>query len=268
MPPSSATLPRDDRLELEVAYCVGGVLSPLMANVALSILDDHFAGTWAATMASDDMRHRRRRKGLATYRLVRYADDFVVLVAGTRAQAEALRDDVAAVLAPIGLRLSTEKTRIVHIDDGFDFLGFRIVRQRKRGSVKYVVYTYPSKAALGTAIETVRALTRVAHRSLTALLDRPNPVLRGWTNYFRHGVSKATFSYLGTYAWRRVVGWLRRRHRGVNWKRLRRRHLPRWRPTEGRVTLFNPAAVTVSRYRYRANRIPSPWSQATVGSPA
>ena len=246
----------------------GGILSPLLANIALSVLDDRFAGAWASMMADDGARRGRRRKGLATYRLVRYADDFVVLVAGTRAQAEALRDDVAAVLASMGLRLSAEKTRVVHIDEGFDFLGFRIVRQRKRGSAKYVVYTYPSKAALGAVIGTVRALTRVAHRSLTALLERLAPVLRGWTSYFRHGVSKATFSYLGTYAWRRVVGWLRRRHRGVDWKALRRRYLPGWRPTEGRVTLFDPAKVTVSRYRYRANRIPSPWSRASSGSPA
>ena len=60
-------------------------------------------------------------------RLVRYADDFVVLVHGTRQDAEALWDEVTAVLAPIGLRLSEEKTRVCHVDEGFDFLGWRIV---------------------------------------------------------------------------------------------------------------------------------------------
>ena len=66
-------------------------------------------------------------------RLVRYADDFVVMVHGTRDDAEALWDEVGAVLAPMGLRLSEEKTRVCHIDEGFDFLGWRIQRRAWRG---------------------------------------------------------------------------------------------------------------------------------------
>ena len=64
-------------------------------------------------------------------KLVRYADDFVVLIHGQRADAEALWDEVAAVLAPMGLRLSVEKTRVCHIDEGFDFLGWRIQRRTR-----------------------------------------------------------------------------------------------------------------------------------------
>ena len=108
----------------------GGILSPLLANIALSVLDDHFAEAWERASARARIQ-RRRRQGLATNRLVRYADDFVVMVAGTRAHAEALRDEVAAVLAPMGLRLSEEKTRVAHIDEGFDFLGWRIQRQKR-----------------------------------------------------------------------------------------------------------------------------------------
>jgi RNA-directed DNA polymerase len=100
----------------------GGILSPLLANIALSALDEHFTAAWAA-MGDSSARHRRRQRGLATYRLVRYADDFVVMVHGTRAHAEALREEAAAALAPLGLRLAETKTRIVHIDEGFDFLG-------------------------------------------------------------------------------------------------------------------------------------------------
>src|SRR5215208_1531329 len=123
------------------------LLSPLLANIALSVLDDHFAAAWAA-MGNASTRHRRRSRGEPTYRLIRYADDFVVLVHGTKAHAEALRDQAAAVLAPMGLRLSPAKTRICHIDEGFDFLGFRIQRQPKRGSGKLTVYTYPTKKAV------------------------------------------------------------------------------------------------------------------------
>jgi RNA-directed DNA polymerase len=170
-------------------------------------------------------------------------------------------------LATIGLRLSETKTRIAHIDEGLDFLGFRIQRQRKRGTNKWFVYTYPSKKALLAVCDKVRTLTkRPTNQSLAELLHRINPVLRGWASYFKHGVSKATFSYLDTYAWRRVVGWLRRKHHQTGWKWLRRRYLPGWRPTEGTATLFNPAKVTVSRYRYRGARIPSPWMVKPAGA--
>ena len=126
----------------------GGILSPLLANVALSVLDEHFAEAWRRDMATRHDRERRRRHGEATYRLIRYADDFVVMVHGTEVHASALRDEVATVLSTMGLRLSEEKTVVCHIDDGFDFLGFRIQRQQKRGSDKAFVYTWPSRKSL------------------------------------------------------------------------------------------------------------------------
>jgi RNA-directed DNA polymerase len=240
----------------------GGILSPLLSNLALSVLDEHFAEAWQAMGATSSARQWHRRKGLATYRLVRYADDFVVLVAGTHAHAQALREEVAAVLAPMGLRLSQAKTRIAHIDEGFDFLGFRIQRHPKRGTGKRHVYTYPAKKALAAVKAKIRALSRQnRNQPLAVLLHQLNRVLRGWTSYFKHGVSKATFSYLRAFVWRRVVCWLRHKHPRANWKWLRRRYLPGWWPTDGEVTLVNPGAVVVTRYRYRADRIPSPWAE-------
>jgi RNA-directed DNA polymerase len=236
----------------------GGILSPLLANIALSALDDHFTAAWAG-MGDSSARYRRRRRGMATYRIVRYADDFVVMVNGTRQHAETLREEVSAVLAPIGLRLAEAKTRIVHIDEGFDFLGFRIQRQPKRGSGKLTVYTYPSKASLARVKAKIRSMTQQAHnQSLAVLLYRLAPVVRGWVNYFRHGVSKATFDYLRAFTWRRVIAWLRRKHPHATWKWLRRRYLPRWWPTDGDVQMFDPMTVPVTRYRYRGT-IPSPW---------
>ena len=177
----------------------GGILSPLLANIALSVLDEHFTAKWEA-LGKRSTRGNRRRAGVPVMRLVRYADDFVVMVAGTRHDAEALRDEVAAVLAPMGLRLSEEKTRICHIDDGFDFLAWRIQRRTRRGrNGKRAVYTYPSKKALASIVDKVRSLTRRGrHRTLAVLLRRLNPVLRGWCNYFRHGVSHRPLSYVDT----------------------------------------------------------------------
>jgi RNA-directed DNA polymerase len=245
----------------------GGILSPLLANIALSVLDDHFAGKWRATGTSTRRRGIRKRGG-ATCRLVRYADDFVVMVYGTREHAEALRSEVAGVLAPLGLRLASAKTQVVHLDEGFDFLGWHIQRRRKRGTSQHFLYTYPSKKALLSVMRKVRALTRRSkNRMLADLLHRLNPVLRGWAAYFRHGVSKRTFAYLGEFAWHRVIGWLRKRHPGLSWARLRRRYLHGWQPAQNGVTLFNPATVTVTRYRYRGTRIPDPWPVPTASTP-
>ena len=241
----------------------------MLANIALSVLDEHFAARWAA-LGPEWKRVKHRRAGGAVMKLVRYADDFVVMVAGQRADAEALRDQVSSVLAPMGLRLSEAKTRVCHIDEGFDFLGWRIQRRAWRSRTgRRAIYTYPSKKALASVTAKVRSLTRRAkHRTLADLLRRLNPVLRGWCNYFRHGVSARTFSYLDHFAFWRIVGWLRKRHLRLNMHTLVRRFLPGWEISDGGTTMFRPRAVAIERYRYRGTRIPTPWSSAATGSPA
>ena len=87
----------------------GGILSPLIANVALSALDEHFAHAWQTKMTTRTERAKVRRRGGATYRLVRYADDFVVCVAGGKEHAEALKAGVEQVITPLGLKLSPRK---------------------------------------------------------------------------------------------------------------------------------------------------------------
>ena len=239
----------------------GGILSPLLANIALSILDEYFSAKWEA-LGPYWTRAKRRRAGEPAMRLVRYADDFVVMVHGTRDQAEALRGEVAAVLSPMGLRLSSEKTRVCHINEGFDFLGWRIQRRRWKGrNGKKVIYTYPSKKALASIVGKVRTLTRrERHRTLADLLRRLNPVLRGWCNYFRHGVSSRTFNYVDHYAFWRIVGWLRKRHVGLNMHTLVGRHLPGWRIHDAGIEMFRPYRVAIERYRYRGTNIPTPWA--------
>jgi RNA-directed DNA polymerase len=248
----------------------GGILSPLLANIALSIVDEHFARKWEA-LGSPSARARRRRAGVPAMRIIRYADDFVVMISGQRADAEALWDEVATVLAPMGLRLSEEKTRVCHVDEGFDFLGWHIQRRawRSRSGEKKAIYTYPSKKALASIKDKVRTLTRRAkHRTLADLLRRLNPVLRGWCNYFRHGVCKRTFGYVDHFAFWRIVGWLRKRHLGLNMHTLVRRYLPDWEISDDGIDMFRPRAVAIERYRYRGTKIPTPWSSETPGPPA
>lgn len=241
----------------------GGILSPLLANIALSVLDEHFARKWEA-LGPDWTRAKRIRQGVPACRIVRYADDFVVMVKGTRADTDALWDEVGRVLVPMGLRLSVEKSGVCHFDEGFDFLGFRIQRRAWHGRPgKRAVYTYPSKRSLAAVIDKVRTLTRRArHRTLAELLRALNPVMRGWCTYFRYGVSKRVFGYLDHFAWWRIVGWLRKRHMGLNWGTISRRFLPGWEIRDGRTEMFRPRAQTVSRYRYRGAQIPTPWPTA------
>ena len=163
------------------------------------------------------------------------------------------------MLAPLGLRLAAEKTRVCSIDEGFDFLGWHIRRRRKRGTGKHYVYTYPSKRAILAIRRKVRTLTRrTSQPNLRLLLLRVNAALRGWANYFKHGVSKRCFGRLGSFAWRRVVRWLRQRHLGLNWTAIRRRFLHGWEIVCDGITLYNPATVAITRYRYRGARDPQP----------
>jgi RNA-directed DNA polymerase len=197
---------------------------------------------------------------------VRYADDFVVLVNGTRSDAEALRDQIGELLAErLRMILSAEKTLVTHIDEGFDFLGFRI--QRKTGAGRRsVVLTFPSKAALAAVMRKVKEATSRGTTSLRLadVLRMVNPILRGWAAYFRYGVSKRTFAYLGWYAWWRLMLWIRRKHPKLGWKQLRRRFYGADRICEGGMTLYNPAKTRVERYRFRGALIGTPYNVEQV----
>lgn len=242
----------------------GGILSPLLANIALSALDEHFVRQWRQEMGSYKRRVTRRRHGLGDWRLIRFADDFVLMVSGERRHAEDLREEVAGVLAPLGLRLAPEKTQVVHIDEGFDFLGFHIRRQRKRGTQKYYVYTKPSKKAIQSIKDKVKDRTRGSnlHRDVDELLASLNRTLRGWANYFRHGVSKAVFGAIDDHAWHRIVRWIFRKHSRLSWRELRRRFCRpgSWKLIFDGVEFTGASSVKVIRYRYRGSNIPTPWT--------
>jgi RNA-directed DNA polymerase len=171
----------------------GAPISPLLANIALHRLDQ----AWQAS---------GRRSGV----LVRYADDFVVVCASAR-QAEEARRCAAAVLAELGLSLSPDKTRIIELTrgkDGFDFLGFRLRKVESwkwRG--KWYLQRWPSTRAMNAIRAKVRALTdrRYAGIALSTVVERLNPVLRGWSNYFRHGNSARKFAQIDGYVHERLA---------------------------------------------------------------
>ena len=240
----------------------------MLANIALSVLDEHVMGPWqpGGMMSTDYFRQRRRAQGLPTWRLVRYADDFVILVHGGEEHVQAIREDVATVLTPMGLRLSAAKTQIVHMSDGFDFLGFHIQWRRKRGTNKWYVYTFIAKRPIRSLKAKIRALTpRTSQQGLAYVLTRLNQIMHGWANYFRYAVAKTTFSMLDHFAWWRVVRMLMRRHHW-NWTDVRRRYTTatgRWLPiSAGEIELRRIDTIPVTRYRWRGTKIPTPWPSA------
>ena len=171
----------------------GSPISPLLANIALHVLDVEWEKAG-------------RRLGV----LVRYADDFVVLCA-SRARAEEARARATAVLVTLGLRLHPEKTRIIRLtrgEEGFDFLGFHHRKvEAWRWPGHFYMQRWPSKRAMGSIRDKVRAATdrRYVGYSLETAVERLNPVLRGWGNYFRYGNSARKFTTVDSYVHQRLA---------------------------------------------------------------
>jgi group II intron reverse transcriptase/maturase len=175
--------------DVEAGTPQGSPISPLLANIALHVLDQ----AWTATA------------GLGT--LVRYADDFVVLTT-SRSRAEEARRRIEAVLAGLGLRLHPDKTRIVYLgggQDGFDFLGFHHRKTPSKWAGRRYLSKWPSARAMASIRAKVREHTdrRYASRELHYVVADLNPVLRGWGAYFRYGNSNRKFAALDSYVhWR------------------------------------------------------------------
>jgi RNA-directed DNA polymerase len=246
----------------------GGIISPLLANIALSELDEALMAPWATggEQSTQGGRARRRCHGLGNWRIVRYADDFVIMTNGSRDDAVALKEHAGKVLGRVGLRFSEAKTRIAHLSEGIDFLGFHIQWRKRRGGGKWFCMVFISDKSFATIKQTIRTLTpRRSPRPLSAVITEVNAALRGWTYYFRHAIAGRRFSFLRYFTWRRIVAWQREQHRW-NWTRVTRwlrRPNGSWRPIATQdVALFDPTKVRIERYWYRGTRIPSPYDPA------
>ncbi|MBA2952032.1 group II intron maturase-specific domain-containing protein, partial [Streptomyces himalayensis] len=161
--------------------------------------------------------------------LIRYADDLVVFT-HSREQAEEVKAQLAAWLAPRGLAFNEDKTRIVHLDDGFDFLGYTVRRHHGKMLIK------PSK----TAVRRLRKRLAVEVKALnganaTAVISKLNPIIRGWAAYYRNAVSSRTFKALDNYMWRLTYRWAVRSHPNKSKHWVVNRHFGAFNPTrEGR----------------------------------
>jgi RNA-directed DNA polymerase len=185
----------------------GGVISPVLMNVALHGMEEAAGVRYIRTGANAGT----ARPGSPV--VIRYADDLVALC-HSREQAEQVKARLAEWLAPRGLAFNEDKTRVVHLDVGVDFLGFNVRRYRGKLLIK------PSKAA----VKRIRARLTAEMRALRGcnaqmVLIRLNPIIRGWSAYYRHAVSARVFNELDSHVWKLTYKWANftHPHKGKRW---------------------------------------------------
>jgi len=178
----------------EIGSPQGGVISPLLANIYLHVLDMYWAQRYASLG-----------------KLVRYADDFVI-ICRTKQDAETALQIVKQIMSILKLTLHPTKTRIVDMGrDGFDFLGFHFHKKRARKSGKLLPYIWPAPKAMKAIRSKIHFITERMRLSnpLSEVIKFLNRVIRGWRNYFRLGNSTLKFQQLDRYVRYRLEQWMR-----------------------------------------------------------
>jgi RNA-directed DNA polymerase len=203
----------------------GGVISPLLANIALHGLET------ALDVRYQKRSHKGCKRGYyytpkpSNKRIVvRYADDFVVLCESEK-DAQSAYKEANAFLSERGLHLSEEKTKICHINEGFDYLGFNIRRYKQpRGKSDSTTIIKPAKEKVKEVKQKLREIwLQMVGSTVENLVGKINPIIRGWANYYSHVVSSKTFSDLDTWMFRRECRFTNKRHpqKGNGWKKKR-----------------------------------------------
>ena len=256
----------------------GGTISPLLANVYLTALDERY-GRWSGRpqerpQNEADRRFYDRSKGRPIFYMARYADDFVILVCGTRGQAEAEKQRLAAFLkTELRMDLSDEKTMITDVRDGFDFLGYRIAQTKaripaKNGHPRYVGNIFIPKSKLNDLRYKIKVMLKAipTGRTLSYVIGRLNPLLTGWRNYYRYAtLACRDFHRLDDWIRSRVYRWLRKKYRKASRRYLRyrfmgktRRDRNRWCEGMAQLRLLREGGTT--HYPHRGIRIPNGWN--------
>lgn len=166
----------------------GGVISPLLANIYLHVLDSYW----------------ENHKELGV--IVRYADD-AVIVCRTRKDAELAFEHLKRIMTKLKLTLNPQKTKVVDMNkESFDFLGFRYQKFGKTKSGRKLPYMMPSKKAMKKVKDAIRVITcrKSAYEGLEQKVEKLNPLIRGWRNYFQHGNSTKRFKQLDEYVWMKL----------------------------------------------------------------
>ena len=199
------------RMETRQGVPQGGIISPLFSNVYLTELDRYMERYTALSHAE---KTRRRQRGQGNYVYLRYADDFAVLCNGTKAQAQALKEELTCFLKEtLKLELSWEKTKITHLNEGFEFLGFRIVRNpgHKGMTTKVLI---PQKAVKQVRAKIARTTAPTTHRdSVNTTILALNRLIGGWCRYYQYtSCASSIFSQVEYFTFWRMAHWLGRKY--------------------------------------------------------
>jgi RNA-directed DNA polymerase len=222
----------------------GGIISPVVSNLVLDGLEAVVHGSaW----------HRR----VHHIKYVRWADDFLVTANSRQVLEDTIRPRITAFLAERGVRLSPEKTVMTPIPDGFDFLGQTLRKHARRNGKPAKLQITPRKGSFQGIKTQVKALCKQAVGATPAqLIERLNPVLRGWANYHRHILCAETFAQLDSFVWRRLYRWAKQRHPDKTGRWITTHYFPQqagesWRftdPTRGLQIIRVQEAVTPQRH--------------------
>ena len=207
----------------------GGVISPLLANIALHGMEEALG-----------VRYDKRGQIISKRAIARYADDFVVFCE-TQEDAEQAKQSLSTWLETRGLTLSVEKTRVIHLSEGFDFLGFNIKHYRSTLTKSgWKLLIKPSKKSVQKIREKLREEWRKLQGStnVQGILKRLNPIIRGWANYFRTAVASQTFSSLDHWMWQRQVRYTKRKHPNKPWHWKKNRYWGKLNPASEDTWVF------------------------------
>ena len=266
----AGVLAEDQFLRTDNGTPQGGVISPLLANIALSAIEERYE-RWVhhrtkiqdrrqcyGEQAARSARGRDHRTGRCVFFPIRYADDFVVLVSGTEADAIAEKSALAEHLRQTtGLELSPEKTQITAMTDGFEFLGFHVVMRWDKRYGYFPRVEIP-KAKVADLRHRIKQLTRIDTTwcGLGQKLREINPILRGWAAYYRYCARAGRiYTALDWYVTSCVWRWLRKKRRKArvrdilrNFTRSSRRPTRRcWR--DGPIEQYVLAWTPIRRFR-------------------
>lgn len=209
----------------------GGIISPLLANVYLTAIDERYR-RWVPT-PRDKARYRAQqrmdadhKRGRPGFYVVRYADDFIVMVQGTQQDAEQERMALAQFLKEeLRMELSMEKTKITDVRDGFDFLGYRVAQRKMPSTGRHVGLLFIPKGKAQLLRDKIKVKVRETPTgsSLSDLIANLNPVIVGWRNYYRYATrSVREFAKHDWWLYWRLRAWLGKKHSGASRQKLHR----------------------------------------------
>ena len=213
----------------------GGIISPLLANIALHGMENLF-------------------KDQKSIRLVRYADDFVVIANSKKILENQVLSKLKTFLEPRGLSLNAIKTKIIHRTEGFSFLGFHVKYLVKPKAITSFLHITPPKEKISKVLSKIKGIFRtILHKQLTEVIVELNWVIRGWSYYYRFSNAKRTLTYLSHHIFQIAWRTLKKRHKNKSSTWIHNTYFKtldnkQWCLFKDNFTLFDPSSIPIKRY--------------------